>query len=35
VLTRLSKQDENYLALLLASGLIAFKKARAATLATA
>jgi transposase len=34
LLTRLSKQDENHLALLqLASGLIALKKARAATLA--
>ncbi len=36
LLTRLAKQDENHLALLqLASGLIAFKKARAAPLAAA
>ena len=34
ILIRWSKKDENHLALLmLASGLIAFKKARAATLA--
>jgi putative transposase len=36
ILTRWSKKDENHLALLqLASGLIAFKKAHAATLSTA
>ena len=36
ILIRWSKKDENHLALLqLASGLIAFKKARTATLATA
>jgi putative transposase len=36
ILTRWSKKDDNHLALLqLASGLIAFKKARAATHATA
>jgi putative transposase len=36
ILIRWSKKDENHLALLhLASGLIAFKKARAATLQTA
>jgi putative transposase len=36
ILIRWSKKDENHLALLqLASGLIAFKKARAANLATA
>ena len=36
ILIRWSKKDENHLALLmLASGLIAFKKARAATLKTA
>jgi len=36
LLIRWSKKDENHLALLqLASGLIAFKKARAATLAAA
>jgi hypothetical protein len=36
LLIRWSKKDENHLALLmLASGLIAFKKARAATLAEA
>jgi putative transposase len=36
LLIRWSKKDENHLALLmLASGLIAFKKARAATLASA
>ena len=36
ILIRWSKKDENHLALLmLASGLIAFKKARAATLAKA
>jgi hypothetical protein len=36
ILIRWSKKEENHLALLhLASGLIAFKKVRAATLATA
>jgi transposase len=36
ILVRWSKKDENHLALLqLAGGLIAFKKARAATLAAA
>ena len=36
ILIRWSKKDENHLALLqLASGLIAFKKARLATLAAA